>query len=451
MRSPQQVRELLAVRYRRGVVAWLADAPSPGSPDLSGSGTAAVSAADAMETSPPVSAEPAPKWPLTLPLHPPTAAQTREAAADVAEWIAAWERDASGALPWRVVFEERAWAGFGRQRVPVRVAVDGPRAVARLTGNLQDWDLLEARVGDLAHRWGGGGAAARELCAAAVGRVLAAVRRCGADDFDRALRAVDWLAAHPDSGLLLRQLPVEGMDTKWLEHHRALVQTLLETCRHLGGLPGGRELGLRQERPVRAVMVLDPALRPRAPGMGTEASIRHLRLDVEQLARMWAAESPAVPGVVVVCENRQSLLSLPDLEGVVAVHGGGYAVDVLGALPWVAGLPLVYWGDLDQDGFAILDRLRHHHGKVTSVLMDTATLERHRALCVPDPHPQVGRLTRLTAAEEAARAALLNAGGVRLEQERIAWDWAEPRLRAAVAEVLTEGSAARCRETSSDR
>lgn len=411
MRSPQQIRELLAVRYRRGVVNWLAGADF--------------------------------ECPLTLPLHPPTAAQARRDPADVADWIAAWERAASGALPWRVSFEERTWSGFGRQRVPVRVAVDGPRAVARLTGNLEDWNLLDGRVDHLARRWGAGADAARQVCAGAIGRVLAAVRQCGAEDFDRALRVIDWLTAHPDSGLLLRQVPVEGMDTKWLEHHRALVQTLLAARRELGDLPGGRELGLRQEGRPRDVVVLGPALRPRAPGTGAKSAIRHLRVDAEQLAAMWVAAGTPSPDVVVVCENRQSLLSLPDLDGVIAVHGGGYAVDVLGTLPWAAGLPLVYWGDLDQDGFAILDRLRHHHGNVTSVLMDTATLERHRTLCVPDPHPQVGRLTRLTAAEEVARAALRDAGGVRLEQERIAWDWAEPRLRAVVAEVLADGSSDR--------
>ncbi|SHE24809.1 DUF3322 domain-containing protein [Actinomyces glycerinitolerans] len=401
MRSPQRVRELLAVRYRRGVVNWLAGADS--------------------------------EWPLTLPLHPPTAAQARRAPADVADWIAAWERAASGALPWRVSIEERAWSGFGRQRVPVRVVVDGPSAVARLTGNLEDWNLLDGRVDHLTRRWGAGADAVRQVCASAIGRVLAAVRQCDAEDFDRALRVIDWLTAHPDSGLLLRQVPVEGMDTKWLEHHRALVQTLLEARRHLGDLPGGRELGLRREERPRDVVVLDPVLRPRAPGALVTAGIRHLRLDTKQLTTMWTAGTRPAPGVVVVCENRQSLLSLPDLDGVIAVHGGGYAVDVLGMLPWATGLPLVYWGDLDQDGFAILDRLRHHHGNVTSVLMDTATLEHHRTLCVPDPHPQVGRATRLTPAEEETRTALLDAGGVRLEQERIAWDWAEPRLRAAVA------------------
>ncbi len=405
MRSPQEVRELLAVRYRRGVVTWLAAA-----------GTA-------------------PNWPVALPLHPPTAAQARRDPAHVASWISAWEKADSGTLPWRVNFEERAWSGLGRQLVPVRVEINEPRAVAQLTGNLEDWDLLNGRVNHLAHQWGADTDAAREACATAVGQVLAAVRKCDAENFDRALRVIDWMAAHPDSGMLLRQVPVEGMDTKWLERHRSLVQTLLAARRELDALPGGRDLGLRQETRPRDVIVLDPALRPRAPGMPAGSAIRHLRIDSEQLAAMWTAGSRPAPGVVVVCENRQSLLSLPDMEGVIAIHGGGYAVDVMGALPWATRLPLVYWGDLDQDGFAILDRMRHHHGDVTSVLMDTATLDRHHSLCVPDPHPQAGRLTRLTAAEEQTRTALLDRGGVRLEQERIAWDWAEPHLRAAVVAV----------------
>lgn len=48
--------------------------------------------------------------------------------------------------------------------------------------------------------------------------------------------------------------------------------------------------------------------------------------------------------------------------------------------------PVVYWGDLDSDGFAILHRLPTHLPEVASVLMDVETLIDHRDLWVPDPH-----------------------------------------------------------------
>jgi hypothetical protein len=48
-----------------------------------------------------------------------------------------------------------------------------------------------------------------------------------ADDFQRLVATVSWLDAHPTSGLMLRQLPIEGVDTKWLGKNKSLVLALL--------------------------------------------------------------------------------------------------------------------------------------------------------------------------------------------------------------------------------
>ena len=58
------------------------------------------------------------------------------------------------------------------------------------------------------------------------------------------------------------------------------------------------------------------------------------------------------------------------------IFGGGYAVGLLESLAWLADLDVVYWGDIDTHGFAILDRLRRHFPRLRSVLMDRATLRR---------------------------------------------------------------------------
>ena len=93
---------------------------------------------------------------------------------------------------------------------------------------------------------------------------------------------------------------------------------------------------------------------------------------------------------------------------------------------------IVYWGDLDSHGFAILDRLRHHAPHAVSVLMDIETLDAWGEFTVPEPTPARATPTRLTSGETAALDALTGRGDLRLEQERIPWDWALPRLRSAL-------------------
>ena len=63
-----------------------------------------------------------------------------------------------------------------------------------------------------------------------------------------------------------------------------------------------------------------------------------------------------------------------------AIFGGGYAIDLLRALPWITNQPLHYWGDLDTHGFAILSRLRQYFPHTLSFLMDRDTLVMHRDL-----------------------------------------------------------------------
>ena len=77
-------------------------------------------------------------------------------------------------------------------------------------------------------------------------------------------------------------------------------------------------------------------------------------------------------------ENEITYLAFPLPGGAIVIFGGGYAVDALEPLDWLTGLDLIYWGDIDTHGFAILNRLRHRFGHARSMLMDRATLFTHR-------------------------------------------------------------------------
>jgi hypothetical protein len=74
-------------------------------------------------------------------------------------------------------------------------------------------------------------------------------------------------------------------------------------------------------------------------------------------------------------------------------------VSVLEPLGWLAGLDLVYWGDIDTHGFTILDRLRRLFPHARSMLMDRGTLLAHRTQWVTEPNPSAGPLNLLDAEE----------------------------------------------------
>jgi hypothetical protein len=97
-----------------------------------------------------------------------------------------------------------------------------------------------------------------------------------ADNFQRLVATVSWLDAHPTSGLMLRQLPIEGVDTKWLGKNKSLVLALLgaeddladEAVNETDGPASARmrlheRLGLRVPPELIQIAVLDPKCGPR--------------------------------------------------------------------------------------------------------------------------------------------------------------------------------------------
>lgn len=340
--------------------------------------------------------EPSPGVPLDLPLHPPSERAALADQAAAVEWVSVWR----GADVAEVVWEQRRWASLGTQQVPVRLVVGEPAELAAFTGRARHWRTVTRRMAALVQEW-------QERCVdggEALGRALrsgaSALTALPEEDVARLEAVLRWLVDHPSSGAYIRQLPVRGVDTKWTRQHRGLVTAL-----H-GAITGLPDLGLTTPPALVRVRFLDARL---APGGLTDISS-----PVAELAALTLR-----PPVVLVVENLETLVALPEISGVVVIHGAGHAVDRLAQISWVGGARLLYWGDLDSHGFAILDRFRNYYPQVESVLMDRATLESHRDLWGPEPKPTRAALARLTEEESAARDMLRREGDVRLEQERL--------------------------------
>ncbi|WP_306209246.1 DUF3322 and DUF2220 domain-containing protein [Actinoplanes sp. RD1] len=258
---------------------------------------------------------------------------------------------------------------------------------------------------------------------------LRAVYSLPPNDVDVLISAVTWLCQHPDAGnWTLRQLPVPGMHTKWLDTHGALLRDV-----------AGRDV--RDEvRPRLTVMHLTYV----DPGHAVSGRRRHdawTTGDVHDIAYP--------PRVVLVVENRDSRLWFPQVNDTIVVEGGGKAAATLLAnVPWIrAANHVVYWGDIDADGYAILDRFRAALAvpapdgspakHVTSILMDATDLHRYSLHGVN--HDKAGRpikasqedLPHLTEAETIAYATIATAGPTpfrRIEQEAIPLDHAVAQL-----------------------
>lgn len=375
MKSPRDLRVWAGVKYRTGHRRWLVE----------------------------------PYQTLTFTTAAPT---EKSVAADhdaVAAWVRDWRAFERGDHPGvEVEWTTRRWSAYGKQVLPVRARVGGAAELARLAGRAEDWGALLDRTDQVRAAWPDSPDLPSTL-AGLVGRL----RALGADDVPKLVAVVNWLVAHPESGLLRRQLPVEGVDTKWFESHSELVERLVS------GLSGSGGLGLRIDPQRFRVRLLDDRL---APGL----QVRDLTVPTAELAMM-----NAPGGCVLICENVQSVAALPTIPGIVAIHGQGLAVPELATVPWIAAGRVLYWGDLDTYGFRILSLLRQVLPGVESVLMDRSTLERYEALTVGEPKPYRSDISHLTRSENEALR-LIRSGDLRLEQERVDIGWVDHVVRARI-------------------
>ena len=362
-------------------------------------------------------AEPERHWPLTIPLGLPTEAEALRQPDAVRAWADSWRAwRGAGELRW----VERRWRVLGVQTLPEALVLHGPDQATAWIGEQDRWRRALSRFTETTAR--------RPALTRALARHYDVLADYSDSDFQRLLDLLAWLAAHPDSGLYPRQIPLAGMDSKWLEPRKSVVAELVAAS--ADGDAGGKDFhqlcGLQRAPSLVRMRVLDPALRVVIGGLGD------ISAPVESIAGI-----PWQPATVIIVENLQTGLALEDTPGAVAFMGLGYAVEALAATPWINTAACLYWGDIDTHGYAILHLARSRFPHLVSVMMDEATMLRFSTLWTEERSQHAAEdFATLTVEERAVYDALRkNTWGqkLRLEQERIGWDIAWPALKEAVA------------------
>jgi hypothetical protein len=353
------------------------------------------------------------------------------------DWTGSWREVSSFAIPGVEVRDRTVSVGRVREQLPSTLSVTGLDAALALIRSV-GVELPTPDVGR-ARRVA---AAMLECRAVLTPATLRAMCRLADADVEVATNAIRWRQDHPDVGRwTARALPVPGMHSKWLEKHWTLLRDLI-----------GRDLRdeVRPRLAVAHLTYVDPAYLAaggRRHDAWTTGDAHDLAYD---------------PRTVLVVENRDCRLWFPPVEGTVVIEGGGKAAaSLLAGVPWIRHATTVgYWGDIDADGYAILDRFREAMSvpgedgapahAVMSVLMDATALDRYSHLgVVRDADgraipPSAAHLPHLTADETAAYYAIATAGDVpvrRIEQERMPIEAAASALVVLLDRVVGPGPA----------
>ena len=214
-----------------------------------------------------------------------------------------------------------------------------------------------------------------------------------------------------EPGQYLREIQAEGVDTKFMERDMLLTRSLwnvLNPDRVAANEAELRELWqTRQvEAPHVGVRVLDEQL-------GWYGVMKFF-LSVDE-----AAKCRLPVRRVFITENKVNGYRLPMMAGSMVLFGMGYGViELARKAMWLHSTEVIYWGDLDSNGFDILSQLRAELPGVKSMLMMPELWTCYSEAVVADEGDCQRIPDHLTVREKQAWA-MGRERQARLEQERI--------------------------------
>jgi hypothetical protein len=287
-------------------------------------------------------------WPHSFPLGKPTRAHLDGNFGTAQQWSFEWQ-DWARAHALELVWQPRR-IGATQQELPSHVKLPDVDTAAGVVG--PEWRARLAR-------------GRRRLATVCMGfpalrapwEIVRATDGYSEVDFNVLCTASAWFQQYQGTGLSPRQVPIEGLHSKWLDGHR----------QHVLALAGVEDLGLVDVRPNPVHFTyLDPTHRQ---------SGRRLH---DSVCPGFPMQPEYLPEVVIITENKDTSVLFPEMIQAISVQGHGSAGPTLiSRVDWIKEAPrVVYWGDLDSRGFEIVNDYRRYGVNIETILMDPATLTR---------------------------------------------------------------------------
>lgn len=236
-------------------------------------------------------------------------------------------------------------------------------------------------------------------------------------EWESILKVCRYFKQNPKPNLYIRELPIK-VHTKFIEHNQSIIKELLNILipEHINSEEKEFEkrFTLKFAEPQIRFKVLDRAI--------AEKFFSGVDDNAVPISHFEALNLPIKK--VLIVENKTTLyttLTLPKMNDTIAIFGSGYGVYNLKNVYWFAKLELLYWGDIDVQGFEILSQFRGYFPLTKSVLMDIVTFEKFFENDL-GTQTNICTLQNLTESEQKLYG-ILKTNNWRLEQEKIPFDY----------------------------
>ena len=230
------------------------------------------------------------------------------------------------------------------------------------------------------------------------------------EDWNDILKVLDYFSKNPQPQLYIRELPIE-VHTKFIERHKAVIGELLDIVIkeyiNTNEKEFEKRYNLHYDEPTVRMRLLDKTLTKKF-----FYGLDDITIPISLFLKLQIPISK-----VYIVENKVNFLTFPLIPNSIVIWGKGYGVASIKESELLKSTELIYWGDLDAQGFEILSQFRSYFGQVKSLLMDKATFDNYFEKECGTPSKINFKLNLTTEEEELYQYIKVN--NYRLEQEKI--------------------------------
>ncbi len=224
------------------------------------------------------------------------------------------------------------------------------------------------------------------------------------------LKILNYFSKNPQPQLYIRELPIE-VHTKFIEQHKAVIGELLDIVIkeyiNTNEKEFEKRYNLRYDESMVRMRILDGTL-----AAEFFSGLDDITIPVSKFLRLQIPISKAY-----IVENKVNFLTFPLVANSIVIWGRGYGIASIKESELLKSSELIYWGDLDAQGFEILSQFRSYFAQVKSLLMDKTTFDKYFENDLGTPSKVNVELNLTT--EEKNLYQYIKANNYRLEQEKI--------------------------------
>ena len=317
-------------------------------------------------------------------------------------------------LGYHLVLEEQQFAKIGKQLVPAKIIIESLEDYLKITKKEKEYQIFLKNNAiiqqelPLLNEW-----------IKINNNILKLIEHTSWLD---TLKVCQYFLATPKPQLYIRQLPI-NVHTKYIQENKGVITSLLNFL-----IPNEIDVNeadfekrfnlLSREQLIR-IRFLDVSKSP-LPNI-TDISFTEKELKNYHLHYNFLFDN------VFITENLMNFLTLPKLQNTIAIwSGGGFSISFLKNIEWLKEKQFYYWGDIDAQGFQILNQCRSYFPATISVMMDEETLENFQ---FGEGTPAKNQVLQHLSDAETGLYEYLKLHNIRLEQEKITQIFAEAEIK----------------------